>query len=254
MLCAPAAPPPGGTPATAAAEADAPPPKPPLLFLHGGFHGAWCWAEHFLPFFAAAGYDSYALSLRGHGGSELGEQHPPGCTGTLASHLDDLASFIASLGRPPVLLAHSLGGLFAATYAGEAAAGRRPPLAGLALLAATPPSGTAAIIRRQLWRHPLQVLRIGWCVCCWAAEPKHLQMGMYTHTRYVPCSQQLCSNVTLGPAALPQACCSICYNRLPTGPAPPLQDHGPPVLPHQHSRLPPHLFLSGKHPAPEASR
>lgn len=27
--------------------------KPPLVFVHGSFHSAWCWAEHFLPFFAA---------------------------------------------------------------------------------------------------------------------------------------------------------------------------------------------------------
>ena len=166
MLFAPAAAPPSGTSAGAAAAGADPRPKPPLLFLHGAFHGAWCWSEHFLPFFAAAGYDSYALSLRGHGGSELGEQHPAGATGTLQSHLADIASFIATLECPPVLLAHSLGGLLAAAYAGQVAAGQRPPLAGLALLAATPPSGTAAIIRRQLWRQPLQVLRIGWCACC----------------------------------------------------------------------------------------
>ena len=25
----------------------------PLLFVHGAFTGAWCWEEHFLPFFAS---------------------------------------------------------------------------------------------------------------------------------------------------------------------------------------------------------
>ena len=42
---------------------------PPLLFVHGSCHAAWCWDEHFLPYFADHGFDSYALSLRGHGGS-----------------------------------------------------------------------------------------------------------------------------------------------------------------------------------------
>ena len=51
-------------PASGAAAADRL--RPPLLFLHGSAHAAWCWAEHFLPHFAAAGYDAYALSLRGH--------------------------------------------------------------------------------------------------------------------------------------------------------------------------------------------
>src|SRR5689334_16076820 len=43
--------------------------RPPLLFVHGGYCDGWCWEPHFLPWFAARGYASYALSLRGHGGS-----------------------------------------------------------------------------------------------------------------------------------------------------------------------------------------
>ena len=27
----------------------------PVLFVHGMFHGAWCWDEHFLPYFAQHG-------------------------------------------------------------------------------------------------------------------------------------------------------------------------------------------------------
>ena len=44
----------------------------PLLFVHGAWHGAWCWDEHFLDFFAAHGYAAHALSLRGHGGTGRG--------------------------------------------------------------------------------------------------------------------------------------------------------------------------------------
>ena len=36
------------------------------------YHGAWCWRENFMPYFSAAGYDCYAVSLRGQGGSERG--------------------------------------------------------------------------------------------------------------------------------------------------------------------------------------
>lgn len=42
----------------------------PLLFLHGAYHGAWCWKENFLPYFSSKGFTYYALSLRGHGESE----------------------------------------------------------------------------------------------------------------------------------------------------------------------------------------
>lgn len=38
---------------------------PPLVFVHGSYHAAWCWAEHWLPFFSGFGYDCYALSLLG---------------------------------------------------------------------------------------------------------------------------------------------------------------------------------------------
>lgn len=27
----------------------------PVLFVHGAWHGAWCWDEHFLDFFADKG-------------------------------------------------------------------------------------------------------------------------------------------------------------------------------------------------------
>ena len=44
--------------------------RPSLLFIHGGFHGAWCWDEYMLPWFARQGWHAVALSLRGHGNSE----------------------------------------------------------------------------------------------------------------------------------------------------------------------------------------
>ena len=37
----------------------------PLLFLHGAWHGAWCWDEHFLDFFATQGLSSPGSQLAG---------------------------------------------------------------------------------------------------------------------------------------------------------------------------------------------
>jgi len=45
----------------------------PLLFIHGMFHGAWCWDAHFLDYFAGHGFAAYVVSLRGHGNSEGGD-------------------------------------------------------------------------------------------------------------------------------------------------------------------------------------
>ena len=48
-------------------------PKGAIVLVHGICHGAWCW-ENFINFFANQGYQCYAISLPGHGGSE-GKEH-----------------------------------------------------------------------------------------------------------------------------------------------------------------------------------
>jgi pimeloyl-ACP methyl ester carboxylesterase len=64
------------------------PPHPvPLLFVHGGWHGAWCWDEHFLDFFADRGFRAAAVSVRGHGRSPLSQ---PRHSCSLADYLDDV--------------------------------------------------------------------------------------------------------------------------------------------------------------------
>ena len=35
--------------------------KTPLLFVHGMWHGAWCWDEFFLPFFEEAGPNTFSF-------------------------------------------------------------------------------------------------------------------------------------------------------------------------------------------------
>lgn len=66
----------------------------PLLFVHGGWHAAWCW-ENFLDFFADAGYRAVALSLRGHGASPTSK---PLHRVSIADYLDDVAAVADELG------------------------------------------------------------------------------------------------------------------------------------------------------------
>ena len=83
---------------------------PPLVFLHGAFAGAWVWAEHVLPWFAARGYDAYALSFRGHGASDGAEDlHDLGT----ADYVEDVRSILSLFEAPPVLIGHSMGGYIA---------------------------------------------------------------------------------------------------------------------------------------------
>jgi pimeloyl-ACP methyl ester carboxylesterase len=82
--------------------------RPPLLFVHGLSHGAWCWAEHWMPAAAARGWDTHAVSLRGHGGSEGREDIR---RWKLRDYAHDVMQAIVDLPAPPVLVGHSMGAL-----------------------------------------------------------------------------------------------------------------------------------------------
>jgi non-heme chloroperoxidase len=95
----------------------APSTAPPLLFVHGACAGAWCWEEHYLPYFAHHGYNAYALSLRGHGHS-AGRRDINSFS--LKDYLDDITNVAAAIhtaqGQAPVLIGHSMGGLLVQQY------------------------------------------------------------------------------------------------------------------------------------------
>lgn len=78
----------------------------PLLFVHGGWHGAWCW-EHFQDFFAGAGYRTVAVSLRGHGTSPTAK---PLRKVSIADYIEDVRTVADDLGGGPILIGHSWAG------------------------------------------------------------------------------------------------------------------------------------------------
>jgi pimeloyl-ACP methyl ester carboxylesterase len=151
-------------PALAGSAADGSSPRPPLLFVHGSYHGAWCWRERWMPFFAAAGYDCYAVSLRGQGGSDrrtpAGE--PLKVSGDLDSLSIDLGHVVASLPAPPVLVAHSFGALLAEKYLTLLGGAAWPGLAGVARVCGVPPSGNKAIVGRVVKRSLVEAWKITW--------------------------------------------------------------------------------------------
>ena len=127
-------------------------PRPsPLLFVHGAWHGAWCWAEHFLDDFAAHGYAAHALSLRGHGNSE-GRARLRWTR--LAEYVADVAEVAARLPMPPVVIGHSMGGAVVQKYLETRAAP-----AGI-LLASVPPAGVLATTLRSARDHPWEFLQV----------------------------------------------------------------------------------------------
>jgi pimeloyl-ACP methyl ester carboxylesterase len=85
--------------------------KTPLLFVHGMWHGAWCWDEFFLPYFAEQGYHVTALSLRGHAGSE-GQIKGS----SIADYVRDVEQIAKTFDTPPVIIGHSMGGFITQKY------------------------------------------------------------------------------------------------------------------------------------------
>ena len=86
---------------------------PPILFVHGAWHGAWCWDEHFLDYFSEKGFAAHALSLRGHGSSEGRERLR---RVRLRDFLEDVAAVAELLPAPPILVGHSMGGFVIQKY------------------------------------------------------------------------------------------------------------------------------------------
>jgi pimeloyl-ACP methyl ester carboxylesterase len=123
----------------------------PLLFVHGAWHAAWCWDEHFLGFFADKGYRALAVSLRGHGSSTT---RKPLRTCSMADYVEDVSFVADNLSRRPVVIGHSMGGLVVQKYleSHDAPAG--------VLLASTPPQGYLGSGMRWMKRHPWHFTKI----------------------------------------------------------------------------------------------
>lgn len=121
-----------------------------MLFLHGSWHGAWCWAENFLEYFAANGFAAYALNFRGHGESEGGEHLR---FVRVSDFVADVAAAVDMLPRPPIVVGHSLGGFVAQKYL----EGRSLP--GAALVASAPPRGLWHSLFGHIRRDPLAVFK-----------------------------------------------------------------------------------------------
>lgn len=122
----------------------------PILFIHGAWHGAWCWEKYFMPYFAENGYACYALSLRGHGESERPKRFR--CM-RISDYVADLAQAVDQLPEKPVLVGHSMGGLVVQKYLEE------NPLAKAVLLASVPVKGLLKSTFRVACRHFLTYLK-----------------------------------------------------------------------------------------------
>jgi len=117
----------------------------PILFVHGMWCAAWCWNEHFMPYFAERGYTCFAPSLRGHGSSEGRERL---LWTSLADYVADIDQAVEEIGMAPILIGHSMGGVIVQ----KALENIRSSAA--ILLASGPPKGLLAATLRTARRYP----------------------------------------------------------------------------------------------------
>jgi len=122
----------------------------PILFVHGMWHAAWCW-EKFQPYFAAHGYESHAMSLRGHGYSD--GQDRIRWYSAAKDYVADLDRMAREMEHPPILVGHSMGGYVIQKYLETHTA----PAA--ILLATIPVSGLGGAAVRFLRKSPAQLIK-----------------------------------------------------------------------------------------------
>jgi len=116
-----------------------------LLFVHGAYASAGYWTVHFIPYFQWQGYDCFAVDLAGHGASDGLDRLD---TFGIDDYADDVAHALSVIGKPAVLVGHSMGSLVIQRYLekGEAIAA--------VLLSPVPPTGTTGSAAQLALRYP----------------------------------------------------------------------------------------------------
>ena len=113
-----------------------------ILFIHGAWHGAWCWETYFVKLFAQRGYVTHTFDLPKH--------ESPGPTRginrlSLSDYVEALKSEVAKLDQAPIIVGHSMGGLILQKYLETETCEKA------ILLASAPPHG--------VWRTTINILR-----------------------------------------------------------------------------------------------
>lgn len=122
--------------------------RTPILFLHGMWHGAWCWRD-WQEALAEEGWESHAISLPGHGASPAGKSVR---FATMDDYLAVLKAEIARFPTPPILIGHSMGGALAQWYLKKVADDLPAVVMAASWTAhSTFADGTALHLRRDPW-------------------------------------------------------------------------------------------------------
>jgi pimeloyl-ACP methyl ester carboxylesterase len=134
--------------------------SPPLLFIHGGCQGSWAW-EKMAPRLAEDGWYAVCLNWYGHNGSSALPTRQA-LTRSLLDVTTEIAIVAESLGRAPILVAHSMGGVPSLAYAAA------NPVTAMVLLAPVLPAGFGAdtidlpVDPTTMWTPPPALIKPTW--------------------------------------------------------------------------------------------
>ncbi len=134
----------------------------PVLFVHGAWHGAWCW-EKFQAYFAEKGVSTFAVNLRGHGGRANTKSLK---LTRIMDYVADVAAAVEVVaektGRRPIVVGHSMGGLVTQKYLEF-----NPDIPKAILLASVPSQGVWRVTLDILVRHPIDFLLVNLTFSLW---------------------------------------------------------------------------------------
>jgi pimeloyl-ACP methyl ester carboxylesterase len=130
----------------------------PLLLQHGLFLGAAAWERTAKVLSEECGWNVFATSLPGHGGSTMHKLEL--AFYNVEDYVNPLARQVQRFTAPPVLVAHDAAALFAQRMLEqrEHASHEIAGLAALALVAPTPPEGVGSWLARYRKRNSLHTL------------------------------------------------------------------------------------------------
>jgi len=106
--------------------------KGEIVFVHGAWHGAWCWDKYFVKLFSDKGYTCITFDLPKHdkSGKIKGINKL-----TLHDYVNALKDEVNKLDKAPIIVGHSMGGLIVQKYLETETCEKA------VLLASVPPSG-----------------------------------------------------------------------------------------------------------------
>lgn len=163
-------------------------PRATIVFVHGAWHGPWCW-QAWIDAARDGAFATTAAALPGHDrpGSSRRIWNP------VRSYVEHVRGLVEAIDGPVVIVAHSMGG-----YVTQLVLEHAPDnVAGAVLVASVPTTGVAPTVARLLRRHPGPTLR-----------------GILTADLYQLCRTEALTRRLLFSRATPAATVSACHARL----------------------------------------